>query len=882
MLNWHHRFFRRSHPLFIALLFSWISNTGAQVAESESLSLIPDVDDNSALVFQQRLRWEMAGIESALGNGFLSVADTLSQKLLELEDLSETARARLLNDRLRVCLLKGDLTEAEIILQQLREESFDPDPLLEAFYLYFSDDRGLLSLKIVQLGYLELNTEQQAWLKLLEALVLNRDEKIDESNEAFRAAEVAAPNDLIRDQFELIRLREDLVNGKVDSVTISALKESVRSMQGERGGFEAARLLAEALNRAGETDQAIEVLNAQLEQPGLREFNLRSEFLLLMGNIAGAESTRGRLALREVIVEGNSSSEHQSLALTLLAQAIGNPQDRDVFIADLEEWLAAPVPHPLSDRFLAFMAYFRADMGDFDEAGNSAQALLERYPNSAFVANALRMLAYTSWNQTPPRYRTAAGYLNQLRQQFPDSDDSLEAGILIADCYFLNGDFANAADMYGAMLRDAPEELAPGIFFQRIISEIGSGRFTEAGKMIDTIRNDSRIPEEMIWKAEWNLLDHMRRNEQSAEAFLRIQDFLEHSQSDDSQISSALAIRFRWLEARLTLEAGPQDEAIDMAKRLLEELSSDETGLVPEFLAEVRSHLLLLQGEAEVYSGQRDAGIATFEQLRETFPESGPTILSYLVESRSESAADSLVSAQQSLIALVDRFPESEFAPIALWEAALNAEQRGLNIHLQEAITILERLVSSYPGHELVYFARLKQGDLARRLNDFPTALLLYERLLSQYQDHPERYRAELSRADCLMALGSEDPDRFDQAAVVYERNCLLPLAPLPIRVEAGFKWAHSLRQQGDLSGCEAVYWLLYDRFIQDEDLSESVVHSKAGRYWLSRVLLELGSLQLDQGEVATARQVYETLLQMNLPGAALAQGRLESLQQQE
>jgi tetratricopeptide (TPR) repeat protein len=294
----------------------------------------------------------------------------------------------------------------------------------------------------------------------------------------------------------------------------------------------------------------------------------------------------------------------------------------------------------------------------------------------------------------------------------------------------------------------------------------------------------------------------------------------------------------------------------------------------------VASHLLLLKGEAEIANDQREAGLATFARLRQAYPDSGPTILSFLVESRSEAAGDNLVNAQQSLIAIVDQFPFSEYAPIALWEAALNSEQRGLNVHLQEAISILERLVTAYPRHELVYYARLKQGDLARRLNDFPTALLLYERLLSQYQDHPERYRAELSRADCLMALGSEDSDRFDRAAVIYERNCLLPTAPLPVRIESGFKWAHSLRQQNDLPGAEAVYWLLYDRFVQDEDLSRTIVHSDAGRYWLARVLLELGSTQVNRGEIATAVQLYETLLQMNLPGRALARARLDALRQ--
>jgi tetratricopeptide (TPR) repeat protein len=288
---------------------------------------------------------------------------------------------------------------------------------------------------------------------------------------------------------------------------------------------------------------------------------------------------------------------------------------------------------------------------------------------------------------------------------------------------------------------------------------------------------------------------------------------------------------------------------------------------------------LLLIGESLVAQTARDAALQLFGRLRERFPQSGPAILSYLVESRSESDADNLVSAQQSLISLVDRFPHSEYAPIALWEAALNAEQRGLVIHLQEAISILERLVTDYSAHPLVYFARLKQGDLARRLNDFPTALLIYENLLTQYPDHPQRYRAEISRADCLMALGADSPARVDAATVAYERIALLSNAPGAMKMEAGFKWGHALEQQGDSAGAEAVLWLMYERFVLDPDRISQLLAEGTGRYWTARSLLELAARQVDKGEIVLAEQFYRHIAALGLPGVALANSRLEALQ---
>ncbi len=876
MLNRQHSPKRGILLLLMALVLVFTTLATRQMAIFGGLELIPEAEPSQDLSSQLRLNWELAGIESALASGFLSVADTLSGNLLESDRLSPELRLRLLNHRLRITLLRGRLAEATTVLQAIGEQGAEADVLLEAYYHFFSGNGLEVELKLATLDPSGMEPDGLAWYRLLEALILSRSGETDAANSAFRLAGQAAPNNLVRDQFEIIRFRESLSRGQVDEVMISALRESERSMQGERAGFEAARLLAVALNQRGDSNGAIEVLNSQLGKPGLREFGLRTEFLLLVGTIAGPDSTRGRLALKEVILEG-PRLEHQSFALTLLTEAVKGPQDRDEFLAELQNWLSLPASHPLEDRFLAFRAYFLAEMGNFEEAGESSRTLLDRFPSSDFVANALRMLAYTSWHQNPPRYRTAANYLNQLRQRFPQTEDSFEAGVLIADCYYLNGDFTNASDMYGAMLREASGDTAAKLFYQRVLSEIGAGRDPEAMSLIDQFRTSGLVDDETLWRAEWNLLDHLRQEGRMDEAFIRVREILE---VDRRGISTALELRFRWLEARLTLEAGPVAEAVTMATRLLEEIGQGMEGISPELGSVVASHLLLLKGEAEIANDQREAGLATFARLRQAYPDSGPTILSFLVESRSEAAGDNLVNAQQSLIAIVDQFPFSEYAPIALWEAALNSEQRGLNVHLQEAISILERLVTAYPRHELVYYARLKQGDLARRLNDFPTALLLYERLLSQYQDHPERYRAELSRADCLMALGSEDSDRFDRAAVIYERNCLLPTAPLPVRIESGFKWAHSLRQQNDLPGAEAVYWLLYDRFVQDEDLSRTIVHSDAGRYWLARVLLELGSTQVNRGEIATAVQLYETLLQMNLPGRALARARLDALRQ--
>lgn len=850
----------------------------APAAAPESTSLYPETPTRDESVAAIRRSWALQGLESAIHSGFLSVAETLADRLLQ-EALPPDAAQLVLNRRLQIALATGELEPARSAIERLQAEQLEVQPLLQAMYFYFTAEWDALRSELAGINARTLPQADRAWLNLLQALQLSHDGAIEAANQAFLRAERIAPTRLLADHFEIIRLREDLKTGIFDQETISALREAVRSMKGERGGFEAARLLAIALNRSGESGPAIEVLNAHLALPGLGEFGFRSDFLLLLGTIAGADSPRGKLALRQLVSEAAADPKDLAVAFSLLAQSSTSGQDREAFLADLQQWLGLSPAHPLTDRMLAYQSFLLIDKGTLPEAEASALQLYNGYPNSELIPTALRLLAYISWNQKPPRYRTAADYLNQLRMKLPPGPELLKTGILIADCFFLNEDYGSASDAYGAALNEASADLAPGIFFQRILSEIGTNRVSAAAELIDRALSDPRLDVAVIWKAEWNLLDYLRRNLRVADAFARIEALLQREEADTGNVPPELRLRLKWIAGRLTLEAGEPLLAEERAGQLLAELESARYQTLPsDLLQNVEANLLLLTGEARYARSEKASALQVFAVLRERFPQSGPTILSYLVESRAESYQDNLVSAQQSLINLVDRFPGSEYAPIALWEAALNAAQRGLAIHLQEAISILERLVTEYSDHELVYYARVKQGDLARRLNDFPTALLLYERILSQYPDHPERYRAELSRADCLMALGSEDPSRYDAATVIYERACLLSDAPAAIRMESGYKWANALRAQGDPEGSEGILWLLYERFILDPNLSQPVVTEEAGRYWMARVLLDLGEIQVATGETAAAVRIFEAILRLELPGAALAMAKLEAL----
>jgi tetratricopeptide (TPR) repeat protein len=833
--------------------------------------MLPTLAEERAVLSEQKKLWAWDALDGALQLGLLGIADRL---LIELgkEPMEPAQQQRLLNVRLRVALVRGDLEQLKKIKARFLEEGLEPTPFLEGLLAYSTGDFITAQASLRRVTSLDAGEEEAAWMALLEALLAQAMEGGESGREAFSRAMEMAPNDFLREQFELIRLRQNILEGGIGPDGISALRESVRSMSGERAGFEAARLLAIALAQSGNSSASIELIGSHLAMPGIREYGLRSDFLLLLAVVSGPASARGRLALEQLITEAGDAA-HLGVAFSLYSTSLLGAAQIDSFLSALDGWISQTPTHPLIDRMLLEKAILLLESGQLDTASSSALRLVEQFPGSPYRANAIRTLAQIAWRRDPPAYRTAADYLNQLRMMNEAGLQGIRVSLLMADCFFLNGDYRRAAEVYGSVVALAPPEFSDQAVYQRILAEIGAGRFEEAAAVLDSAYEIGRYDENSLWKAEWNLVDAIRKKGRLESAYTRVEQRL--ASSAVGAVTSSLSLRMKWLSARLNVELGRPEAALQRVEQAL--ASMDALQLESESRAALESHLLLVGGEAAYLLNDETAAGAFFSTLRAEFPESGPNLLSYLIESRQQSGEDNLVSAQQSLIALVDRFPGSEYAPIALWEAALNAQQRGLASNFQEAITILERLISAYPEHGLVFYARLKQGDLARMLNDFPTALALYEALLAKFPSHPEIYRAQMNRADCLMAMGSADPTRYDAAAVIYEQTFLLRNAPYPIRMEAGFKWAQALQQQGEEGGKERVLWILCQKFCFDDSMQVEEGEN-SGNYWLSRAFLELAELQEAEAKLASAILLYETMIRLKLPGYRLASNRLRSL----
>ena len=343
-----------------------------------------------------------------------------------------------------------------------------------------------------------------------------------------------------------------------------------------------------------------------------------------------------------------------------------------------------------------------------------------------------------------------------------------------------------------------------------------------------------------------------------------------------------MRIRFLWLRAKLSYDTRQFETAVTQVDELVKALPGTKLAeeLRPE---EVASTALLVKAQALLELAGRDADAeALLEKLRLDYKNTKAAVYSYIVQASRLSSKGDIVKAQQLLIKLADEHPESEYAPLALYEAALNSERRGLESTLTEAYKLLERLTQKYPQDELKFYARLKQGDLTRTLNDFGTARQIYEDLINNFGRHPDVRLAQIGLADTLFAQGGTVVNA-ESAAAIYEYLRDLPSAEVDLRVEAGYKWGSGLakrRQQEKSAGdpvktekAITVWWSVVNDFLRDPVQAAKL--GAKGRYWISRCLLDLGQAHEDAGRFDEAQRAYQLIIDQHLGGATTAQDKL-------
>ncbi len=783
-----------------------------------------------------------------------------------------------------VALLEaGDVAGAAAALQGVTQPNAPRVRLRRALIELARGHAGPAEAALGDLTVERLPASERAWFHYALGALADAGNEPQAARRAYRDAVAAATSGVLRARFELADFRSTWQGSEPTVAQLDVARRRMEDFAGEEIGYDMAKRYAAIMAALGREEDAITFLQNQLLALPAAEREQQDDFRLLLGLIAGPEDERGRLRLEQLLREG-VNRQTQRMALRLLAQGAVTAEDRAELRRTLRQVLENAATtgqggHPIEQDLLLF----RAQLAETPEAQTrDALALLERFPASDLRPIALGLLVSAAWEEE--RYRAAAGYAAQALRELPPGDREVRAqlAVLQAEAFFRAEDYRSAADAYAAALDDLPVGVSAGdMIFQEVLARIRDHQLTAAANRIDTFveRGDRRLDALNRWQAEWKLARALQAEGRVLEAYARVNRLLAEDAGAAAGLPVELAVRLVWLQARLALDAGEPERTLAVAPALRDRLS----GVSATLRRETESSLRLLEAEAFFALDRYDEALAALQALRDEAPDADAAVYSFIVEANVQAGRGQLVEAQRLLTELVERNPQHRYAPFALYQSALVAEGRREDSFLEEAITKIEELVSRYPEDPLVFYARFKQGDLLRKLNQWEPARQVYELIINRNPEHPDVWAAQLALADTLSAqAGLSEPALRESAGAIYERLRDLPpgTASDALRIEAGYKAGNALAQNQSADRAAETWWQVVNEFLVEPAAAGAPPPDLGvkGRYWLARLLAQMGALLERDERLGEARKAYELMIEAGLPQADWAATQLERL----
>jgi TolA-binding protein len=813
----------------------------------------------------------------AMHIGIPSIAAELYQQIYDDPTTPAHARSRVVVHLLTALIEDGRFAEASRLLQKLTDP---PTPELQLRRAMTAAGEGRLDVAKTEVQSLtpeQLGPFDQGWLFFLRGQLAEESRDNQAAAKFYQQAEEASNAKGLEEQhtwFLLARKRLSLKARNVSERDLTEWRNVIGKNLGTSQGYAATSQLAVALAQRGQREEAIKVLQDGLRPLPRHERAVYDEWQLLLGLIAGPDDGAGWVALRNLLVN-STNRDSQRIALRLLAKASRTGARKDEFGKLLNELIAAPTPHPILDYLLLFRAQAAlADSGAkrYTQAENDANRLLTEFPASPLKAAALGVLTESAWEQG--FYRFAATHAAKARAELPAGETRAQLGVLLAEAYFRAAeagksaaDYRTAADAYGAALAEVPAGMPAGdLMFQRVLASINAGELDAAEAILSEYARDPRLEAPYRWQMEWNLARALQAAGNPNKAYQRVNQLLDNALTA-AALPADLRASMAWLQARLAFENNDSERTLVLAEALLGSLD----GVAVALKTGIASNALLLQAQAGFAlknPSRTSAALEKLRKLRADYPESEAAVYSYIVEADVADMEGRVLDAQRLVVELADKFKKSEYAPYALYRAALYAERRGPDRqNYLDANELLEGLVTAYPNDGLVFYARLKQGNLLRSMNEWGRARTLYADLVNNFKfpQFPDALAGSLALADTEAALAASDPARASSAAALYEDLYIRQSAPLDLRAEAGHKLGLYRADRESPERAYAIWWPMIEAFVLDDSKSSKL--GASGRYWMARTILKLAELQERQSKPREARRLYELILEKKLPG---------------
>ena len=833
-----------------------------------------------------RAAYAAATGETARAEAFLALA-AASERLsppadflrrLDADDLADAPAVPLAYYRARARAAVGRHEEAASLLDALREELPDDDPL-----------RGpVLRDLAFSLSALGRSSDAAAALEPVAggdpALALELGRLLLTSGEPARAAEVLAP---------LVGLR--------DAHALAAT---------------AALLRARALDDASETAAALEAASAIREDDASVPADLRAlalaaraalsapadltapladgvaELALAATNLAVSPSVRlecGCTLLRLVARTPSAEADAPAIARRLVASAPRSPAVAAAVLAAAEGALAGGRPETalalcdlraasfsVTDDESAVQSLRAHALSDLGRHGESAAAHLraaELAPGPAAVAEALYAAAFEQ-REAGLGPQAAATLRRILDADPPPGEDvRARAEYLAAECLVpLDPAAAQEAFLAVADAHPAAPQRASALYrAAQLAAESADAADTNAlllaRSLFERARGAAGAAEPPERAAARGALDALAARlapppaaatNAPAEAGGAAPSPRPNEVAEAALIQARAALNVALLNER-------QGDWSNALANLEIAISTPGAGEAAEQAAALRPSVLLALGRP-------DEAIAAHDIFTNAWPSSR-----WISDARFWRASRAFDTEENELAAdllraFATNYPDSPRAPYAryLSAIALVRAQRP-----QEAVAAVRELADRHRDFPLLPAARFVEAEAECRLLEFDAAALLFRGIADspapEGADPALPLRARVRLGDCLFALGGDDPARFDESLEAYAAATNHPLcAATGLGPECAYKIGRSLERRGKTAAARDHYYAAVVRpFEARPDLDDAV--------WYARAVLGLAALLAPESPQESAN-VLRKIVGTDLPGAEEAARRLDAL----
>ncbi len=329
----------------------------------------------------------------------------------------------------------------------------------------------------------------------------------------------------------------------------------------------------------------------------------------------------------------------------------------------------------LADYAHYYQAVAAFDQGQFGPAAQGFEDILTQFPRSKLRGLALFWRAESLWGARSP---DAPAAFHQYLEEFGQGRHAARAWFDMGQALEEQGKWEDAVHAYrrirwgfettpyvaparqrlealASAHRLPPDATPPEVFYRRALVEIDSGNPREARKLLQQVlgmKDGWRLADDALYNL--GTLAYQARRFDEAAGFFHRDANLRQEHRDDALF---------WL-ARIALVRGREAEALEVTRRLIQE--SPRSSVAP--------HALFAIAEVRLDRGATGLALTLYRQAAEQFPGTRWGDQALLKVGWLQYQARQVQDARASWLSLVERSPDAEAAPAALYWAARAAE----------------------------------------------------------------------------------------------------------------------------------------------------------------------------------------------------------------